>query len=533
MGSFIGIIMEKRCVLAEGLGGVHAQLLERVGIKDIEANAKTKFVKVEMKFISDEWWTDPDNWKININQDILPDWYKENYEKYDLEFRKAVKDWCRTHVFVDRQLSELKDGYYLLRNCNVQILNRDAVVELSNSNVRRMLKNATVLEMRQNSSINEMFENTVVQRMSDSSFVNTMYGRAIVSNMLDNTKVHMMSENAKVKEMSDNARVTKMFDQSQVEKMSDNSGVQAMYYNTSITEMHDNTNVRMMCDKSLVRKMYQSAMVKTMCDYAQIEKMYGNATIQEMYEDAKVLEMHGNSIRFSYDGKITQYVSEECQIERAVHCNTGDLEITKNLSWEEILKNAEVQYYQLLMDNRNLDQLSEAELAKMEADKIIWDVIKYANTKEDANYLLRETIWLDKDMLWGGYHKSIDIVQDYVDKNFGDMKDIKFTGGVNGRKRFLPEGWEWSHYDDGSGYLKAPDGKHYFSYDLLTKEFQQFMEKPGMQYLDDMCLRRFVRYAEDTVFEKLEEERSKCMETEETKLESEKTSERKLQRKSR
>ena len=207
--------------------------------------------------------------------------------------------------------------------------------------------------------------------------------------------------------------------------------------------------------------------------------------------------------------------------------------MTKNMSWEEILKNAEVQYKQLLKDSQDIDSLPKEELARMDAYRVIWNVMKCANTKEDANYLLRETIWIRKDVLWGLHDKSIDILQNYVDQNFSDMEDIKFTGGVNGRKSFLPEGWKWSHYDDGSGCLKDPDGKRYFSYDLLTREFQQFMDKPRMQYLYDISLREFVRYAEDTVLEKIDEESRKCMENGEMNLESEKASERKLQRKSR
>ncbi|MBQ8248124.1 MAG: hypothetical protein IJZ42_13430 [Lachnospiraceae bacterium] len=31
----------------------------------------------------------------------------------------------------------------------------------------------------------------------------------------------------------------------------------------------------------------------------------------------------------------------------------------------------------------------------------------------------------------------------------------------------LPDGWEWRDYNDGSGSLKSPEGKSYFSYDLL------------------------------------------------------------------
>lgn len=35
----------------------------------------------------------------------------------------------------------------------------------------------------------------------------------------------------------------------------------------------------------------------------------------------------------------------------------------------------------------------------------------------------------------------------------------------------LGEGWDWHMYDDGSGYLKSPEGKEYMSYDLCTNEY--------------------------------------------------------------
>lgn len=31
----------------------------------------------------------------------------------------------------------------------------------------------------------------------------------------------------------------------------------------------------------------------------------------------------------------------------------------------------------------------------------------------------------------------------------------------------LPEGWIWHCWSDGSGYLKAPDGRGYFFYDCV------------------------------------------------------------------
>ena len=37
--------------------------------------------------------------------------------------------------------------------------------------------------------------------------------------------------------------------------------------------------------------------------------------------------------------------------------------------------------------------------------------------------------------------------------------------------QFLPEGWTWREFDDGSGSLISPEGIKYFSYDLSTKEY--------------------------------------------------------------
>lgn len=36
----------------------------------------------------------------------------------------------------------------------------------------------------------------------------------------------------------------------------------------------------------------------------------------------------------------------------------------------------------------------------------------------------------------------------------------------------LPKGWCWFQYNDGSGYLKGPDGKMFFDYDQQTGEYR-------------------------------------------------------------
>ena len=157
-----GIILKTRCVVAEGADDSHSDLLDSLGIEDTEINAMTKFVRAELLPPNDEWWTDPDRWEINIDQDILPDWYKEDEGKYKEEFRKAVKEWCRKHILLDKKLQVLKEGYYLLKDCNVGDLTRDVTVRLYNATVQEMYGNATVQEMWDNATVQQIRDNAKV-----------------------------------------------------------------------------------------------------------------------------------------------------------------------------------------------------------------------------------------------------------------------------------------------------------------------------------------------------------------------------------
>ena len=73
----------------------------------------------------------------------------------------------------------------------------------------------------------------------------------------------------------------------------------------------------------------------------------------------------------------------------------------------------------------------------------------------------------------------------------------------------LPDGWEWQHWPDGSGSLRAPDGTGYFSYDLKTREFRLAMEHPVWEYHPALSLDEFIAYAEGEVLEYLKKQRKK------------------------
>ena len=200
-----GIILKTRVVVAQGADDSHTNLLEELGIEDTNENAMRKFVRVELIPPNGEWWTDPDTWEPNVDQDILPEWFETDRERYIEEFRSAVKDWWNNHVFVDKKIDELTSGYYRLKRCEVKRILKDVKLMLDNSTVQEMWDNSTVQKMLGNSTVQKMLGNSTVQEMWDNSTVLKMLGNSTVQKMLDNSTVQKMWGNSTVQEMWDNS----------------------------------------------------------------------------------------------------------------------------------------------------------------------------------------------------------------------------------------------------------------------------------------------------------------------------------------
>ena len=182
-----GLILKNRCVIAEGANDSHIDLLESLGIEDNIENAMRVFVRVELLPPNEEWWTDPDTWNENVDQDILPEWFENDKDRYFDEFRKAVKDWWKEHVRIDEKIEELSSGYYRLKRCKVKNMLKD---------VKAMLDNSTVQYMWDNSTVQYMWDNSTVQNMRGNSTVQNMRGNSTVQNMRDNSTVQNMRGNS-------------------------------------------------------------------------------------------------------------------------------------------------------------------------------------------------------------------------------------------------------------------------------------------------------------------------------------------------
>lgn len=101
-----GIIFKNRVELAPLGNESHSSLIEKLGVEDNEFNASKKFVRAELippeKYVIT---SDISKWTYKVDQDIVPEWYSNDPERYEEEFRESVKD------FMEKNFVE-EFGYY-------------------------------------------------------------------------------------------------------------------------------------------------------------------------------------------------------------------------------------------------------------------------------------------------------------------------------------------------------------------------------------------------------------------------------------
>ena len=90
-----GLIFKNRVVLAPIYNDSHSALLKSMNIEDTHLNASKMFVRVELVPENNDKTSDISKWRFKVDQDILPDWYEEDQERYAEEFRNEVKNWMK------------------------------------------------------------------------------------------------------------------------------------------------------------------------------------------------------------------------------------------------------------------------------------------------------------------------------------------------------------------------------------------------------------------------------------------------------
>lgn len=117
-----GIILKNKVVLTPEGNESHSDLLENLGIEDNHMNAAKTFVRAELIPQNDDKMTNVREWRYKVDQDIVPDWYEKDPERYEKEFREAVEkymeDWRKKFKFIcGHYWTSVQDGnhtYYFM-----------------------------------------------------------------------------------------------------------------------------------------------------------------------------------------------------------------------------------------------------------------------------------------------------------------------------------------------------------------------------------------------------------------------------------
>ena len=217
----------------------HSDMLNELGIEDNYLGASKKFVRVELSPVDGDVFSNIDEWKLTIDQDIRPNWFTE--EEYRPKIVEAVKEWAKTHIHIGI------DGLIISTGQNHYIKDCKDVEVYGNATVDKVCENATVDKVYGNATVNEVCENATVKWVYGNATVKWVYGNATVDEVYGNATVNKVCENATVDEVYENATVKWVCENATVDKVYGNATVDEVYGNATVNKVCENATVISSC----------------------------------------------------------------------------------------------------------------------------------------------------------------------------------------------------------------------------------------------------------------------------------------------
>jgi hypothetical protein len=165
------------------------------------------FAKCEITPLGDVF-EDIEKWKFKIDESRTPSWFSKYHEK---QCRIELKKFVEKHILVDKEIFELSNGRYWIKNCIITKLS--GYVKIS---------------MLVSSSIEAMFDSSSIEAMRDSSRIGTMFGSSSIKAMRDSSSIEAMRDSSSIEAMRDSSRIGTMFDSSSIGTMFDSSSIGKM-----------------------------------------------------------------------------------------------------------------------------------------------------------------------------------------------------------------------------------------------------------------------------------------------------------------
>ena len=159
----------------------HTKMLEELGIKDDYLNASKTFVRVELSPKNGDVFSDIDTWELDIDQDIVPDWFDK--KTYKPQIVDAIKGWAKDNIHIG--IDNLKISYgeiHYIKDCtNVTICDSAKVKYIGGySTVKYICGYSTVEYIGSYSTVENICGSATVGNICGSATVENIYGSATV-----------------------------------------------------------------------------------------------------------------------------------------------------------------------------------------------------------------------------------------------------------------------------------------------------------------------------------------------------------------
>ena len=168
----------------------HSKMLEELKITDDYFNASKVFVRAELVPENGDIFSDIDGWKLEVDQDITPEWFDE--KDCAERMRNTVKEWAKTHIFIGQNDLKISHGENIfIKDCkNVDIYDNATVKSICGSaTVKNIYGSATVENIYGKATVEYICDNATVKNICDNATVKSICGSATVKNIYGNVTV--------------------------------------------------------------------------------------------------------------------------------------------------------------------------------------------------------------------------------------------------------------------------------------------------------------------------------------------------------
>ena len=182
----------------------HSKMLEELKIKDTKENAERLFVRAELYPENGDVFSPIDQWKFNVDQDIVPDWYVAGYDEERM--RNAVKEWAKNRIHIGENNIRIDCGEnHYIKDCqNVVIYGSASIGEVYDSaSIGYVYGSASISKVCGSASISYVYDSASIGEVYDSASIGYVYGSAIISSPSfgwKNKEKVVISENATFKD---------------------------------------------------------------------------------------------------------------------------------------------------------------------------------------------------------------------------------------------------------------------------------------------------------------------------------------------